>query len=418
MKIGILTIGNELTSGKTQDTNSSFIARQANVQGWHVSVLMSVGDDEDAIRTGLEYTMSLSDCVIITGGLGPTVDDITTQAVANAFSLPLYSDASSLKNIKDRFSMLGLTWTENNAKQALFPEGAETILNPLGTARGFFLKKNGKGIVVMPGVPSETRRMLPEEVIPIVRREFSEDTVHVENRLIKIFGISEARIDDILSDIDFNELGVGIGFYPNFPEIHVFLTARCAAQKEAKKKIKQAEEKIVHRLRPYIFAYDEEKLEEIVAALLTSKKLSLSVAESCTGGLVADRLTDIPGSSVYFERGVIVYSNRSKTDILGVPEGVIDNFGAVSEQVAVLMAEGIRNISNADLGLATTGIAGPSGGTEEKPVGTLYVALTDGQEVFCRRYTFSWDRRRHKILSSQAALLMLRKYLIGELNAE
>jgi len=418
MKIGILTIGNELVSGKTQDTNSSFIARHVDTQGWHVSVMMSVGDDDDAIREGLEYVMSLSDCVIITGGLGPTADDITTQAIARVFDLPLYSDASALKYIKDRFNKRGLTWTENNAKQAMFPEGAETIRNPVGTAWGFFLKRNGKGIAVMPGVPSETRRMLPEAVIPVIRREFNENILHVENRFIKMFGIGESRIDDILSDIDFNKLGVRIGFYPNFPESHIALTARCTSQNEAQKKIKQAEEKITDRLRPYIFAYDQEELEAIVAALLTGKKLNLAVAESCTGGLVADRLTDIPGSSVFFERGVIAYSNRSKIDVLGVPEDVIEKFGAVSERVAVLMAEGVRNLSKTNLGLATTGIAGPSGGTEEKPVGTIYIALADGQQTYCQKYTFRWDRRRHKIISSQAALMMLRKYLTCEMNDE
>lgn len=418
MKIAILTIGNELTSGKTQDTNSSFIARRLNIQGWQVSAMMSVGDDEGDIKRGLEYVMSLSDAVIITGGLGPTADDITTGAIARAFGLSLYSDESVLQNIKDRFDRMNLKWTENNAKQSLFPEGAETIPNPVGTAWGFLLKRDGRLIVVMPGVPSEARKMLTGEVIPIFRREFQEAVLHVESRTIKLSGITEARVDQALSDIDFNRLDVTVGFYPNFPEIQVVLTARCATEQEAREKVLRAETLVTGRLHGHIFAYDQETLEGLVAGLLTEKNLTLAVAESCTGGLIADRLTDIPGSSAFFERGVVVYSNRSKTDILGVPEEVIEKFGAVSEQVAVLMAEGVRRIGKTDLGLAVTGIAGPTGGTEEKPVGTVFIAFADGRNTRCRHYSFRWDRRRNKTISSQAALMMLKKYLTGEINGD
>jgi nicotinamide-nucleotide amidase len=414
MKIGILTIGNELTSGRTQDTNSSFIARQLNIHGWQIAVMMSVGDDGEAIKGAIEHELSLSDAVIITGGLGPTADDITTAAIAGAFGLKLYTDESALAHMKDRFDRLHLEWTANNVKQAVFPEGAETIRNPAGMAWGFFLRRSGKVIVVMPGVPSEAQKMLPEGVIPVLKREFNEAVVHVESRTVKLFGIPEARVDQMLSDIDFNGLGVMIGFYPNFPEIHITLTARCTAEHEAREKVKRAEEQVTDRLRPYIFAYDQETLEGLVAGLLIEKKLTLALAESCTGGLIADRLTDIPGSSAFFETGVIAYSNRSKTDILGVPREVIDTFGAVSERVAVLMAEGVRTLGKTDLGMATTGIAGPTGGTEEKPVGTVYVALTDGKNIRCRHYAFRWDRRRNKTISSQVALMMLKKYLAGE----
>ncbi|MCX5853664.1 MAG: competence/damage-inducible protein A [Deltaproteobacteria bacterium] len=414
MKIGILTIGNELTSGRTQDTNSSFIARQLNIHGWQISVMMSVGDDGEAIKVAIDHELSLSDAVIITGGLGPTADDITTAAIAGAFGLKLYTDESALAHIKDRFDRLHLEWTANNVKQAVFPEGAETIRNPAGMALGFFLRRNGKVIVVMPGVPSEAQKMLPEGVIPVLKREFNEAVVHVESRTVKLFGIPEARVDQMLSDIDFNGLGVSIGFYPNFPEIQIALTARCTAEHEAREKVKRAEEQVTDRLRPYIFAYDQETLEGLVAGLLIEKKLTLALAESCTGGLIADRLTDIPGSSAFFERGVIAYSNRSKTDILGVPQDVIDTFGAVSERVAGLMAEGVRTLGKTDLGMATTGIAGPTGGTEGKPVGTVYVALADGKNIRCRHYAFRWDRRRIKSISSQVALMMLKKYLTGE----
>jgi len=416
MKIGILTIGNELTSGKTQDANSSFIAGQVHIQGWQVSVMMSVGDDEDAIKKGIEYEMSLSDGVIITGGLGPTADDITAAAVARAFDLDLYADESVLARIRERFDKLHLKWTENNAKQAMFPEGAETIRNPVGTAFGFFLRKNGKIIAVMPGVPSEMKKMLSGEVISILKRELGEATLHVARRTIKLSGVTEARVDQMLSHIDFNQWGVRVGFYPNFPEIQVALTARCASEEEAWRKVRQAEEQVSSALHHYVFAYDEETIEGIVAELLKAQNLTLAVAESCTGGLITDRLTDIPGSSAFFERGVIAYSNKSKTDILGVPGEVIEAFGAVSERVAVLMAEGVRTSGKTDLGLATTGIAGPTGGTDEKPVGTVFIALANGRTTLCRSYRFRWDRRRNKTVSSHAALIMMKKYLTGEMR--
>jgi len=418
MKVGILTIGNELISGKTQDINSSYIARLMTVQGWHVPVAMSVPDDERAIREALSYCMSLSDAVVVTGGLGPTADDITTAAIAGAFGLNLYTDEIALENLKDKFEKYQIKWTDNNAKQAVFPEGARTLQNPVGTAWGYFLKRTGKVIAVVPGVPAEVQRMVPEGVVPILRRELADTALHIENRTIKLSGITEARVDQTLADVNFRTLGVDVGFYPNFPEIQVVLTARCATEKEAKARIKNAERNVSERLQQYIFAYDQDTLESIVAGLLTEKKLTLAVAESCTGGLITDRLTDVPGSSVFLERGVIAYSNEAKTSLLDVPEDVLKNFGAVSEQVAVLMAEGARNIGGCDLGIATTGIAGPTGGTEEKPVGTVFIALANGRKTICRHYSFRWDRRRNKTITSQTALMMLKRYLKGELKHE
>ncbi len=414
MKVGIVTIGNELISGKTQDTNSSFIARLMTVQGWRVPVAISVPDDEGAIRVALSYCMSMSDAVVVTGGLGPTLDDITTAAIAAAFGLTLYTDESVLANLKERFKNFHLKWTDNNAKQAVFPEGVETIENPVGSAWGYFLKKDGKIIAVVPGVPSEVQRMVPESVVPVFRRKLETETSYIESRTIKLSGITEARIDQTLTDINFGTLGVDIGFYPSFPEIQVVLTARCTSEKEAKERIKKAEICVTEKLRQYIFAYDQDTLEGTVAKLLSEKKLTLAVAESCTGGLITDRLTDVPGSSVFLERGVVAYSNESKKDLLDVSEDVLRDYGAVSEQVAVLMAEGVRRRGGCDLGLATTGIAGPTGGTDEKPVGTVFIALADGTRTHCRHFSFRWGRRRNKAITSQTALIMLKRYLEGE----
>jgi nicotinamide-nucleotide amidase len=414
LKVGILTIGNELTSGKTRDTNSSFIAGCVNGQGWQVSAMMSVGDDKKAIKRSLEYMMAVSDALIITGGLGPTADDITTAAVAEAFGLTLYMDEAALEHIQTLFRNYGLKWTENNAKQATFPEGAHPISNPVGTAWSFSLKIGGKIIVVVPGVPVEVTKIIPEQVVPLFEREFNEKKQHVERRTIKLFGIAEAVVDQALADINCNQLDVNVGFYPHFPEIHVALTTRQTTREGARRRIQIVENEVIKRLREYVFAYDDETLEGVVATLLTKKRLTLSVAESCTGGLITDRLTDVSGSSAFLERGVIAYSNLSKMDLLGISDEVLKEFGAVSEQTAVLMAKGARERAKTDIGLATTGIAGPTGGTESKPVGAVFVAMADDQETFCRHFIFRWNRRRIKIITSQVALMMLKRYLSGE----
>ena len=411
MKIGILTIGNELISGKTQDTNGSFIARELNRRGWQVAGMLSVGDDPDLIKGGLDYLLSLADGLIITGGLGPTVDDITTAAVARAFGLELIMDEPVLRHIKERMTSRNRPWVPNNAKQALFPEGAETIINRVGTAWGFSLKQDGKLVAVIPGVPSEAQKMLLEGVIPLFQRECRDD-VHLLTRIIKLSGISESLVDQTLADVECT--GVSVGFYPRFPELELVLNARDASREKAMGKINRVESEVVKRLSEHIFAYDQETLEGVVAALLTKQKKTIALAESCTGGLISDRLTDVPGSSAFFERGLVTYSNRSKEELLGVPAAVIRQYGAVSREAALLMAEGVRNSGKTDLGLATTGIAGPAGGTAEKPVGTVFIALADGKSTYCRPFSFPWDRRRNKVLTAQWALLMLRKYLTGE----
>jgi nicotinamide-nucleotide amidase len=416
MKIGILTIGNELTSGRTQDTNSSLLARVFSTQGWQVTLMMSVGDEDRLIKQALGYILAQSDAAVVTGGLGPTADDITTAAIAKAFGLELYRDEAVLRHIRGIFEKYRLNWTENNAKQADFPAGAEVIPNPGGTAAGFAIKQKGKLIAVIPGVPREVERMLPEGVLPILRREFPEAAQHVAVKTIKTFGLSEAAVDKALADMEPARLGVSIGFYPNFPENHIVLTARDANETEALSRIVAAREGVISRLKKHIFAYDSETLEGIVAKNLTERHLTLAVAESCTGGLVTDRLTDIPGSSAFLERSVVTYSNTAKTVLLGVPADMLADYGAVSEQTARRMAEGVRTLAGTDLGLAITGIAGPAGGTDQKPVGTVYIALADGQETLCRHHAFRWDRRRNKIISSQAALLMLKRYLTGEDN--
>ena len=319
-----------------------------------------------------------------------------------------------MAHVRDLFAKRRLHWTENNAKQALFPEGAEIIANPNGTAAGFAVRREGKIVAVIPGVPAEARKMLPEGVIPLFRKAFPNSSLHVETLTFKLFGLSESTVDEAVADADLASLGISVGFYPNLPENHLVLTARTASAEEAAERLREAGARVEARLAKNIFARGQETLEGIVARLLTEKKLTLAVAESCTGGLITDRLTDVPGSSIFLERGVVTYSNASKMSLLGVPEAVIAAHGAVSEETARLMAEGVRRLAGTDLGLAVTGIAGPTGGTEAKPVGTIYIALADGGTTRCRHYAFRWDRRRNKVVAAQFALLMLWRYLLGD----
>jgi len=411
LKIGILTIGNELTTGRIQDTNSAFIAAALNALGWQVPITMSVGDDGDAIKKGLDYILSLSDAVIVTGGLGPTADDMTTAAIAKAYGLDLYTDEDVLRQIKSRFERFRFEWTPNNAKQAMFPAGARPIYNPTGTAWGFALKTAGKLITVIPGVPLEVKRMFPEGVLPLLKELQPGSREFVSSRTIKLFGLSEAKVDQTVTELKLRIPGITIGFYPRFPENHIVLTSRGPSEENVRKYLAAAERRVTEALQKYIFGYDNETLDGIVASLLTQKKRTLAVAESCTGGLIADRLTNIPGSSLFLERGVITYSNVSKTQLLGVPAEAIETFGAVSEEVALLMADGVRKHACTDIGIAVTGIAGPAGGTEDKPVGTVYIALADGTRSFSRLFHFRWERRRVKEISAQWALEMLRRYL-------
>jgi nicotinamide-nucleotide amidase len=250
----------------------------------------------------------------------------------------------------------------------------------------------------------------------LFRKAFPEAALHVETLTFKLFGLPEAAVDEAMADAGLAGLGVGVGFYPNFPENHLVLTVREISAETAAEKLREARKRVEARLGKNIFAMSEETLAGNVARRMTERKLTLAVAESCTGGLITDRLTDIPGSSAFLERGVVTYSNAAKTSLIGVPEAVIREHGAVSAETARLMAEGIRKSSGTDLGIAVTGIAGPSGGTEAKPVGTVFIALACDEKTVCRSYAFRWERRRNKVFASQAALLMLWRYLVGELR--
>jgi len=282
-----------------------------------------------------------------------------------------------------------------------------------GTAAGFTIRHGNKIIIVMPGVPSEVKRMLPEGVLPLLRQESQEPKRIILNRTLKFFGLSESKIDETVSELGVNQPGISIGFYPHYPENLLVIRSQGTDETEVQRKLEEVEKKITAALQAHIFGIDDDTLEGLVSAAMIEKGLTLSVAESLTGGLITDRLTNIPGSSAFLNRGIVAYSNECKKDLLAVPAPILETYGAVSEQTARLMAEGVRKLGGTDLGLATTGIAGPTGGTEAKPVGTVYIAVCDANRAACRHFSFRWDRRRIKEISAQYALYMLRKFIAG-----
>lgn len=413
MKVEIITIGDELTSGSSQDTNATFIAHQLHTIGIEVVKITTVGDDTEKIVDALRNVQQKVSYVIVTGGLGPTVDDITAKAAAEALRRKLVLNKLALKAIEERFMKYGREMSPNNVKQAYLPSDSTIVPNPIGTACGFYLARSNTLFFFLPGVPGEMKRMVEESVIPIIKKEQPETTI-VSSCVLKVFGKSESYCDQVLSDLIKSEKEVAFAFLPHYPEISLKLTMRGKDGKYIEKKLKALERKIKSKkyLGDVIFGKDEETLEGVVGKLLRSKGATISIAESCTGGLISHRLTNVPGSSDYLERSLVVYSDKAKKELLKVPAGILKRHGAVSKEVAESMAKGVKSLSKTTFGLAVTGIAGPAGGTPEKPVGTVFISFSHKRQVITQKCSFYGDREQMKFMTSQYALDVLRKYLI------
>ena len=404
----IITIGDELTTGRICDLNSSFLSARISSFGLKITSMSSVGDDQDSIIDVLSRAVRRSDFVLVSGGLGPTDDDITTKAAAAFFGLPLIEDKVFLDNIKKSIKKFGLEWTESYAKLAMIPKGAALIAPD--QACGFLLYHGRIPVFFLPGVPREVRILAEAKVLPILLKNSNEKIV-VEQRVYKLFGLQEGQIGETLQGLAEPDSGIAIGYYPNFPENHVTVTVRGPDQEKVEAALIRVEAQIQERLGPWVVAQDAANLEEMVCRLMTEKKLTLAVAESCTGGAISQRLTSVSGSSNYFDRGLVTYSNRAKEELLGVPQETIEAHGAVSKETAVYMAEGVRKNSGVDLGLASTGIAGPTGGSREKPVGTVYLALAAKEGVHVKKFNFSGVREQIASMASETAINWLRRYL-------
>ncbi|MGQ9632142.1 MAG: competence/damage-inducible protein A [bacterium] len=412
MVIEIVAIGSELVARRAE-TNSLEIAEKLATIGLVPSYKTVVGDDSDALERALRDSLSRSDLVIATGGLGPTFDDITKKTIARIFNTSLVLDEEALEKIKGFYKMAGRKMTGNAESQALIPANARSLGNPVGSAPGFVVEDDGKVLISLPGVPREMRAIMDSAVMPFLAERFPTGKVYL-TRTLKICGLWESQVDDLLRPVlkKISGVEVGVTAHVEVGEIHITLRAEGRDKDEAWRTIEAAEREIHKVLGDHIYGSENQRLEDVVGYLLQMKGLTIATAESCTGGLLGHRLTNVPGSSQYFMRGVIAYSNKAKQRLLRVPAKMLKEYGAVSEPVARQMASQIRESAGADIGVGITGIAGPTGGTPEKPVGLVYVALSTPEGVKCEKHNLRGDRETIKFRSTQVALTMVRTYLL------
>ncbi len=408
MKLSTLSIGDELLFGEVVDSNAASIAARLYDRGVKVQRHLLVGDNEPDIMDAIERLAEWSEAVIVTGGLGPTADDFTARSAAKVTGRRLVLNDEALSHVREFVGAEGGLYHSATERQALIPTKSTIIPNPTGTACGFIITWNGRYLFFLPGVPSEMIRMLDDTVLPFIQERLRQ-RVTIGTRLFTLFGISEAESDELLRDLPDPESGLSVAFRVSFPTIDVKLRAEGDPDSVAAL-LQMGGEVVRERLAEFIVAEGGATLDEEVGRLLRESGKSLSLAESCSGGFIAKRLTDIPGSSAYFLEGAVVYSNAAKCRLLQVPKRLIMEKGAVSRDVAEAMARGAREGAGSDLALAVTGVAGP-GASEEKPAGTVFIALADGAGCRVEEYHFSGDRRQVRLLTTITALDRLRRYL-------
>ena len=406
----IIAIGSELLAPDRTDTNSLWLTEKLNSLGIEVKLKTIVGDDDARLEEAIRDAVRRSKVVITTGGLGPTEDDITRKITARALGRRLLLDETVLAEIRQRFESFGVAMPERNSRQAMVIEDAEILPNPNGTAPGMFIAHEGTAIVLLPGPPREMKPMFENHATP--RLAGRVGSLRVVRRLLRVAGLGESAVDEKIAPIytQYDNPQTTILF--NQSEIEIHLTARGRTEIDANTLLDRLSEQIEERLGNAVFSFAGEKMEEVVGLKLAVGGYTLSVAESCTGGLIAQRLTEVPGSSKYFIEGVVAYANDAKTRTLGVEPILLLEHGAVSAPVAEAMAEGIRKRAGTDFGLSVTGVAGPGGGTEEKPVGLVYIALADDVKTEHRKLKLPGDRQLIRWRASQAALDLLRRRLI------
>ena len=398
MNAGIISVGNELLMGFTLDSNSTWIARKLLDLGIKVDLKLTIADNEGEILEAFKTLSSRCDVILCTGGLGPTSDDVTKSAYCDFIQAGLELNEDYLEELKKKFEDRQLVMSDSNREQAMVPDKGETIPNSLGSALGLKYVDEENHIYVMPGVPSEMKRMMDETVLPELE-QLPRDELHVTT--IRLTGIMESALYDQVKDL-LNDNIVKVAFLPGFLGVDVRLMSR------DKDSLLELSGQFFDRLGNYVYAEDWETLEDAVGRLLIERGLTLATAESCTGGLLGNRITNVAGSSEYYLGGIVSYSDSAKMNLLGVSQETLKEFGAVSEETAQEMALGARRVLQSDVGVSITGIAGPTGGTEDKPVGLVYIAVDVAGDVAVRKFVFSEDRRYNKEVSAQAALNLVR----------
>jgi len=416
MKACILAVGSEMLTPFRVDTNSLFITERLNTIGYDVRLKAVVADEVHELARVVEGALAWSDLIVITGGLGPTEDDVTREAVALVLEIPLDEDASIVERLRDRFAKRGMTMPEINRRQAMVPRGAGVLANANGTAPGLWLEKDGRALVLLPGPPREMKPML--EAVIAERLVPKSKSSGLFRRVLKITGRAESDVDAQASPVytrwTTQATPISTTILAVLGQIELHLTAEASDKAAAEAVLDPAVAELQGVIGPSVYSTDGRSLETVVGDLLRERALTIAVAESCTGGLLASRLTDVPGSSDYLDRGVVCYSNPSKTDLAGVPPTTIEQHGAVSEPVAQAMAEGIKSRAGTRIGVGITGIAGPGGGTPEKPVGTVAVAVAVDDEIRVRTFQFIGSREMVKFQATQSALNMTRLMVLHQ----
>jgi len=410
----IVFTGTELLLGEVINTHAQFLGRELAELGIEVTLHTAVGDNHEALKAILQDSLARTDLLIITGGLGPTEDDLTSETVAALLGLEMVQDDNTLHKLNLIFARRGLPLPVSIKKQVFVPNGAIVLPNSAGTAPGLIVRSGRKTIILLPGPPNELKTVFESHVKSYLKT-IAGCGVVMHSTVLKVTGLSESQVQDRLQQM--HVTGNPTISYVAIPgEVHVRVTARVNSHIEASRMAEETAVRITTELSDYIFGQDDELLNETVGALLLERGLTISAAESCTGGQVMKLLTDVPGSSRYFLGGIVSYSNELKTDLLGVPGEVIATYGAVSEQTAIAMAEGICRVTGSSLGLGITGIAGPEGETSEKPVGLVFIALAAGDKMFCKRHIFPGQRTGVRVGATNTALNMVRRFLLGLLH--
>jgi len=410
MIVEIVSTGSELLLGQIVNTNAPYLARQLNEIGYDAVYQTTVGDNRRRMASVLAIALERADIVITSGGLGPTLGDITKEVTAELLGRPMYLHEESVAHIKGFFERRHLTMTQNNLRQAMMPEGAIIVENHRGTAPGVIIEHESKTIIHLPGPPMELEYMFENGILPYFANRFGSQGLIV-SKVLRTFGLGESALEERIHDYILAQSNPTLALLARSGEIHVRLTAKGETAEIAHRLIGELEPKIRERIGEFIFGTNEQALEQVVGEDLTAKKYTLAIAESCTGGAVSARLTDIPGSSAYLMGSVVSYSNKVKTDFVGVPEPVLQAKGAVSEETARAMAEGIRERVGTDIGVGVTGIAGPGGGTVEKPVGLVYIAVAGPKGTVVEEERFTGQRSGIKTRTVNATLDLIRRYL-------
>lgn len=406
----IIAIGSELLTPDRSDTNSLWLTEKLNSIGIEVKLKTIVGDDDARLEETIKDALRRTPIVIMTGGLGPTEDDITRKVAARALGRRLKLDEKVLEEISARFLSFGRSMPQINSRQAMLIEGAEVLPNPNGTAPGMYIEHDNRSVILLPGPPREMRPMFETSVQP--RLALKAGDVRVVRRVLRVSGMGESALDERIAPVYMQYKNPQTTILFNRSEIEIHLTAQAQTEQEAELLLDGLAGQIEERLGHSIFAFRGETMEEVVGLRLAVGGFTLAVAESCTGGLISERLTEVAGSSVYFMEGVVAYSNEAKIKTLGVDAELISRHGAVSAEVAEAMAEGVRERAGTDFGISVTGIAGPGGGSDEKPVGLVYIALADDAHTEHRKLILPGDRHLIRWRASQAALDLLRRRLI------